>query len=136
MMDHFTKYGWVISLKDNKAEPILRALKNVSSNIIFLISIRLINERAQNNVLKIFVNRKELLEYMEYIITLCIKEQRRYSIELFKISLLQKKITKKEKYNLEESINDFLIYYNGREHSNTKVAPLRAIMNYENKDLI
>ena len=46
MMDHFTKYGWVISLKDNKAEPILRALKNVSSNIIFLISIRLINEES------------------------------------------------------------------------------------------
>ena len=42
----------------------------------------------------------------------------------------------KDRYNLEESINDFLIYYNDREHSTTKVAPFRAMMNIENKDLI
>ena len=40
-----------------------------------------------------------------------------------------------ERYNLEESINDFLIYYNDREHSTTKVAPFRVMMNIENKDL-
>ena len=42
----------------------------------------------------------------------------------------------KDRYNLEESINDFLIYYNDREHSATKVAPFRAMMNIDNKDLI
>ena len=42
----------------------------------------------------------------------------------------------KDRYNLEESINDFLIYYNDREHSTTKVAPFRVMMNIENKDLI
>ena len=36
----------------------------------------------------------------------------------------------------EESYNDFVIYYNDREHSTTKVTTFRAIMNVENKDLI
>ena len=85
--------------------------------------------------MKNFVNRKELLESMEYLILLSAKEHRRYSIELFKISL-PRKDHKNEKYNLEESYNDFLIYNNDREHSTTKVDPFRAIMNYENKDFI
>ena len=41
-----------------------------------------------------------------------------------------------DRYNLEESINKFLIYYNDRKNSTTKVVPFRAIMNVENKDLI
>ena len=43
---------------------------------------------------------------------------------------------KKEKYNLEKSYNELLIYLNDREHKTMKVAPFRAIMNYKNKDLI
>ena len=78
------------------------------------------------------MDRKGLLESMEYPITLSTKYQRRYPIELF---LPQQKTTNK-KYNLKESYNDFLIYYNDREHSNMKVASFRAMMNYENKDLI
>ena len=42
----------------------------------------------------------------------------------------------KYRYNLEESYCDFLIYYNDREHSTIKLAPFRAMMNIENKDLI
>ena len=40
MTDHFTKYGLVISLNNMKGETILKALKNVSPNIIFLIDFR------------------------------------------------------------------------------------------------
>ena len=90
MVDHSTKYGWVILLNDKKAETVLRKLKNVSTYIIFLIEIRTINEESlKNNVLENFVNRKELLESMEFIIALSNKEQWRYSIVLFKISLPQ-----------------------------------------------
>ena len=42
----------------------------------------------------------------------------------------------KDRYNLEESINDFLIYYNDREDLTLKVTPFRVIMNVKNKDLI
>ena len=39
-------------------------------------------------------------------------------------------------YNLEDSISDFLIYYNDRPHSTTKVAPFKAMMNVENQELM
>ena len=39
------------------------------------------------------------------------------------------------KYNLKVSYKDFLIYYNDNKHSSTKVAPFRAMMNVENRDL-
>ena len=58
------------------------------------------------------------------------------SNEFFEIYLPQLKTTKRKKYNLKESYNDFLIYYNNNKHSTTKVAPFRAIMNVENRDLI
>ena len=67
MMDHFTKYGWVIPLNDNKPETILKP-KNESSHIIFLVDIRPINEENSKTMfVKIFVNLKELPESMEYI---------------------------------------------------------------------
>ena len=42
----------------------------------------------------------------------------------------------KKKKNYMKSYNDFLIYYNNNKHSTTKVAPFRAMMNVENRDLI
>ena len=73
---------------------------------------------------------------MEYLIILIIQR----AVEVFNRTVqnhfILSKDHKKKKYNLEESINDFLIYYNDREHSTSKVVPFRAMMNVENKDLI
>ena len=38
--------------------------------------------------------------------------------------------------NLEDSISDFLLYYNNRKHSTTKVAPYKAMMNIGDKALM
>ena len=38
--------------------------------------------------------------------------------------------------NLEDSISDFLLYYNNRKHSATKVAPYKAMMNIGDKALM
>ena len=38
-----------------------------------------------------------------------------------------------DRYNLEYSISDFLLYYNYRKHSTTKVAPYKAMMNIGDK---
>ena len=78
------------------------------------------------------MNRKELQESMKYIITLTTKEQWRYSIRLFKFLYLSKRPPHKK---LKESYKDFLIYYNNNKYSSTKVAPFRAIMKTENRDL-
>ena len=41
-----------------------------------------------------------------------------------------------DSYNLEESIIEFLLYYNGRGHSTTKVSPYQATMNRRDKELM
>ena len=41
-----------------------------------------------------------------------------------------------DSYNLEDSIIDFLLYYNGWRHSTTKVAPYQAMMNWWDKKLM
>ena len=41
-----------------------------------------------------------------------------------------------DNYNLEDSITDFLLYYNGRRHSTTKVAPYQAMMNWWDKEFM
>ena len=70
MVDHFTKYGWIIPLNDKKAETILRAFKNASPRIIFLINFRLITEVSSKTIfLKNFMNQKVLLEFMKSLIT-------------------------------------------------------------------
>ena len=39
----------------------------------------------------------------------------------------------KEKYDLEDLVNDFLIYYNNRRHSTTGVVPYRIMRNVNNE---
>ena len=41
-----------------------------------------------------------------------------------------------DSYNWEDSIADFLLYYNDRRHSTTKVAPYKAMMNWWDKELM
>ena len=41
-----------------------------------------------------------------------------------------------DSYNLEYSISDFLLYYNYRKHSTTKVASYKAMMNIGDKSLM
>ena len=41
---------------------------------------------------------------------------------------------KMDSYNLEASLTDVLLYYNGRRHSITKVPPYQAMMNWWDKE--
>ena len=92
--------------------------KNASSHIIFLIYIKLINEEStKTKFWRNFVNRKELQEYIEYLITLIIQR----TVEIFNRTVQNHfssaKDRKKEKYNLKESYNEFVIYNSDRENT-------------------
>ena len=41
-----------------------------------------------------------------------------------------------DSYNLEDSISDFLLYYNNRKHSTTKVASYKTMMNIGGKAMM
>ena len=40
------------------------------------------------------------------------------------------------KFDMEESVSDFLYYYNGRKHSTTGVTPFEVMRNMDDKDMI
>ena len=42
----------------------------------------------------------------------------------------------KENYDLEDFVNDFLIYYNNRKHSTTGIAPYQVMRNVNDENLI
>ena len=121
-------------LNDKKAETILESLKNASLHLLSLIDFRLIKEESSKTIFgKNFVNRKVLLESMEHLIP-----HHQVGVKVFNRTvqnfITSAKDHQKDRNNLEESINE--LYYNDREHLIMKVAPLRAMMNVENKDLI
>ena len=46
------------------------------------------------------------------------------------------KYHKKDKYDLEDCVTDFLIYYNNRKHSTTGIAPYAIMRNVNDQELI
>ena len=46
------------------------------------------------------------------------------------------KYHKKDKYDLEDCVNDFLIYYNNRKHSTTEIAPYVIMRIVNDQELI
>ena len=44
------------------------------------------------------------------------------------------KYHKKDKYDLEDCVNDFLIYYNNRKHSTTGIAPYVIMRNVNDQE--
>ena len=46
------------------------------------------------------------------------------------------KYHKKDKYDLEDCVNDFLIFYNNRKHSTTEIAPYVIMRNTNDQELI
>ena len=137
MVDHFTKYEWIFPLNDKKAETILRAFKKCVTTHNIPYWLQTDNGREfKNDILEKFCESKGIA----WIYGVPYNPQHQGAVEAFNKTvqnfLTSAKDHQKDRYNLEEFINDFLIYYNDREHSTTKVDLFRAMMNIENKDLI
>ena len=45
------------------------------------------------------------------------------------------KYHKKDKYDLDDCVNDFLIYYNNRKHSTTGIVPYVIMRNVKDQEL-
>ena len=46
------------------------------------------------------------------------------------------KYQSKENYDFENSVHDFLIYYNNRKHSTTGIVPYQVMRNFDDEHLI
>ena len=89
-----------------------------------------------NSVLKEFCKQKKIKQ----IFGTPYNPQHQGAVEAFNRTfqdfLTMAKDHQREKYNIEECLCDFLIYYNVRVHSTTKVAPYVAMMNVGDKELL
>ena len=137
MVDHFTKYGWIVPLKDKKAENILIAFKKWVTTHNVPLSLQTDNgTEFKNSVLKEFCKQKKIKQ----IFGTPYNPQHQGAVEAFNRTvqdfLTMAKDHQREKYNIEECLSDFLIYYNDRVHSTTKVAPYVAMMNVGDKELL
>ena len=96
MVDHFTKYGWIIPLNDKKAETILRALKKCVTTHNIPDWLQTDNGREfKNDILEKFCESKGIAKIYGVPYNPSTKEQLKHSIELFKISWPQQKTTKR-----------------------------------------
>ena len=137
MVDHFTKYRWIVPLKDKKAENILIAFKKRFFTHNVPLSLQTDNgTEFKNSVLTEFCKQKKIKQ----IFGTPYNPQHQGAVEVFnrtvKDFLTVAKDHQRDKYNIEECLSDFHIYFNDRLHSTTKVAPYVAMVNVGDKELL
>ena len=128
MIDHFSKYRWIVVLSDKSATTVLRAIKAC-------ISIHNKPESLQTDNGSEFVN-EELKMYLSkhrihHIRGSPYHPQIQGAVEAFNRTvqnyLYLAKDMKEDEFILEDSILDFLLYYNNRVHSTTRYSPYDII---------
>ena len=124
MIDHFSKYGWIAVLSDKSATIVLRAIKAC-------IATHGKPEYLQTDNGSEFVN-EELKMYLSknrihHIRGSPYHPQSQGAVEAFNRTvqnyLYLAKDMNEDEFILEDSILDFLLYYNKRVHTTTRYSP-------------
>ena len=128
MVDHFSKYGWAKVIKDKKQETILKSLKGFFSTHYYPDMLHSDNGKEfDNELIKGYLNSHKI----KYIKGSPYHPQSQGSVESFnkyiQIFLVKSKDHLKDKFDLENSVYDFLLYYNKKKHSTTKYSPYDII---------
>ena len=136
MVDHFSKYGWIVVMSDKKAVTVLRAIK-----LCFVTHGKPESFHTDNG--SEFVN-ETLKTYLEksgihHIRGSPYHPQSQGAVEAFNRTvqnfLYLAKDMNGDNFELEDSIIDFLLHYNNRVHSTTKFSPYE-IMEKRSEKLI
>ena len=137
MVDHFTKYCGVVPLKNKTSLTVLRTLRKwITTHNIPMILQTDNGTEFKNKIINRFCFEKNL----QQIYGVPYNPLHQGAVEAFNRTvqnfLTLAKYQLMDSYNLEDSITDFLLYYNGRRHSTTKVAPYHTMMNWWAKELM
>ena len=137
MVDHFTKYGWIIPLKDKASLTVLRAFKKwITTHNTQMILQTDNGAEFKNKIISQFCSERNV----QQIYGVPHNPQHQGAVEAFNRTvqdfLTLAKDEQMDSHNLEDSIADFLLYYNDRKHSTRKVAPYKAMMNWWDKELM
>ena len=137
MVDHFTKYGWIETLKVKTAIIILRAFKRWIRTYYIPKILQTDNgTEFKNKTINQFCQENNI----QQVYGAPYNPQHQGAVEAFN-RIVQDFLTlardhQGDSYNLEDSISDFLLINNNRKHSTTKVAPNKAMMNIDHKALM
>ena len=128
MVDHFSKYGWAKVIKDKKQETILKSLKGFFSTHYYPDMLHSDNGKEfDNELIKGYLNSHNI----KYIKGSPYHPQSQGSVESFnkyiQTFLVKSKDHLKDNFELENSVYDFLLYYNKKKHSTTKYSPYDII---------
>ena len=132
MVDHFSKYGWARWIADKTTQITIKALKSW------------LTTHNKSDIIQ-SENRKEFTsrEFKQFLAKLNIQQifgmpynpKSQGVVKIFnktiKKFLESAKYYKKEKFDLEDSINDFLCYYNNKKHSTTQTSPYEVMKNMD-----
>ena len=137
MVDHFSKYARARWIPDKKSITVIKALKSclTTHNKPRMIQSDNGGEFSSREF------KQFLLKYnIEHKFGPPYRPKWQGAVESFnktiQIFLEMAKYQYKENYDLEDSVNDFLIYYNNRKHSTTGIAPYHVMRNANDEHLI
>ena len=136
MVNHFSKYAWARWITDKKSIMVIKALKSCLTTHN---KPRLIQSYNGSE----FSSR----EFKQFLLKYNVKHKFgppyrtkwQGAVESFnrtiQVFLEMAKYQLKENYDLEDFVNDFLIYYNNRKHSTTGIAPYHVMRNVDDEHL-
>ena len=137
MVDHFSKYEWAKCIIDKKSAAVIKALQSCLTS-------HHNPQMIQSDYGREFSGR----EFKQFLLKQNIdhkfdppcRPKCQGAVESLN-KIIQKflemvKYHKKDKYDLEDCVNDFLIYYNNRKHSTTGIAPYVIMRNVNDQELI
>ena len=124
MIDHFSKYGWIVVLSDKSATTVLRAIKACIATHGKPESLQTENgSEFVNKELKMYLSKNRI----HHIRGSPYHPQSQGAVEAFNRTvqnyLYLAKDMNEDEFILEDSILDFLLYYNNRVHTTTRYSP-------------
>ena len=124
MIDHFCKYEWIVVLSDKSATTVLRAIKACRATHGKPVSLQTYNgSEFVNEELKMYLSKNKI----QQIRVSPYHPQSQGAVEAFNRTiqnyLYLAKDMNEHKFILEDSILDFLLYYNNRVHTTIRYSP-------------
>ena len=137
IIDHFSKYGWIYCISDESMDTVFLKIKQVFAQFIPFKILHTDNgAEFKNKLIKSYWEGKGI-----YFVNGTLGHpQSQGAMEAFNKTvqnfLVLAKDAQKDKFNLEHSIADFLMYYNQRKHTTTKHSPIEIMSNVNDEKLL
>ena len=137
IIDHFSKYGWIYCIPDKSMDTVFLKIKQAFAQFMPPKILHTDNgAEFKNKLIKSYWEGKGI----NFVNGTPGHPQSQGAIEAFNKTvqnfLILAKDAQKDKFNLEHSIADFLMYYNQRKHTTTKHSPIEIMSNVNDEKLL